>query len=43
MRRDSLRMRGERPFLLVSLKTGTGVLELLQWVRKLFGSPRPTS
>jgi urease accessory protein len=43
MRRDSLRMRGERPFLFVSLKVGTGVPELLQWVRQQFGSPRPTS
>ena len=43
MRRDSLRMRGERPFLLISLKTGAGVPELLQWVRQQFGSPRPTS
>jgi len=34
MRRDSLRMRGERPFLLISLRTGAGVESLLQWVRQ---------
>jgi urease accessory protein len=33
MRRDSLRMRGELPFLLLSLRTGEGVAEMLQWVR----------
>src|SRR5207248_3093976 len=32
MRRDSLKMRGERPFLLLSLRTGDGVAEMLQWV-----------
>ena len=32
MRRDSLRMRGERPFLLLSLRTGAGVDRLLEWV-----------
>jgi urease accessory protein len=34
MRRDSLRMRGEKPFLLISLRTGAGVESLLQWVRQ---------
>jgi urease accessory protein len=34
MRRDSLRMRGDRPFLLISLRTGAGVDGLLQWVRQ---------
>ena len=29
MRRDSLRMRGDRPFLLLSLRTGEGVADLL--------------
>src|SRR5438045_6544396 len=33
MCRDSLKMRGERPFLLVSLRTGAGVPELVQWAR----------
>jgi urease accessory protein len=43
MRRDSLRMRGARPFLLVSLKTGESVEDLLQWVRQQLASRRPTS
>jgi urease accessory protein len=43
MRRDSLRMRGERPFLLLSLRTGAGVEELLQWVRHQLESQRRTS
>src|SRR5262249_14335709 len=42
MRRDSLRMRGERPFMLISLKTGEGVPELIQWVRQQLAS-RPKS
>ncbi len=33
MRRDSLKMRGDRPFHLLSLRTGEGVEELLKWVR----------
>src|SRR6516225_5422226 len=32
MRRDSRKMRGDRPFLLLSLRTGEGVEPLLQWV-----------
>jgi urease accessory protein len=43
MRRDSLKMRGDRPFLLLSLRTGEGVPELVEWVRRLFVSVRPTS
>jgi urease accessory protein len=43
MRRDSLRMRGDRPFLLLSLRTGEGVPELVEWVRLLFASARPIS
>ena len=43
MRRDSLRMRGDRPFLLLSLRTGEGVPDLLQWVRRQFASARPIS
>src|SRR5216684_4993270 len=43
MRRDSLRMRGQRPFLLLSLRTGEGVEDLLQWVRHQLESQRPTS
>jgi urease accessory protein len=33
MRRDSKKMRGDRPFLLISLRTGEGVGDLLDWVR----------
>ena len=41
MRRDSRKMRGERPFLLVSLRTGDGVEDLLRWVRiQLASRPR---
>ncbi len=43
MRRDSRKMRGDRPFLLLSLRTGEGVPELVEWVRRLFVSARPTS
>src|SRR5437762_13938242 len=32
MRRDSKRMRGERPFLLISLRTGEGVADMVTWV-----------
>ncbi len=38
MRRDSKRMRGERPFLLVSLRKGDGVAEVLAWVRQQLAS-----
>lgn len=34
MRRDSRRMRGDRPFVLISLRTGEGVDQLLVWVRQ---------
>ena len=41
MRRDSRKMRGDRPFLLISLRHGTGVEELVQWVKtKLASRPR---
>jgi urease accessory protein len=43
MRRDSRRMRGDRPFLLISLRTGAGVADLLQWVRMQLESQPPTS
>lgn len=43
MRRDSLRMRGDRPFLLLSLRTGAGVDDLLQWVRHQLESRPRTS
>lgn len=38
MRRDSLRMRGERPFQLVSLRQNQGVEEVVKWVREQFAS-----
>lgn len=38
MRRDSLRMRGDRPFHLLSLRTGAGVDALIQWVHQQFES-----
>ncbi len=43
MRRDSLRMRGDRPFVLISLRQGNGVEEVIQWVRQLLASARQTS
>ena len=43
MRRDSRKMRGERPFLLISLRTGDGVPELLDWVGRQFASLPKTS
>src|SRR5271168_540817 len=43
MRRDSTRMRGDRPFLLLSLRTGAGVADLLTWVRRQFESRPRTS
>ncbi|MFO0969627.1 MAG: urease accessory protein UreG [Gemmataceae bacterium] len=43
MRRDSTRMRGERPFLFVSLRHGTGVEDLLTWVRGQLASRPRTS
>src|SRR3984957_18445240 len=32
MRRDSLKMRGDRPFVMISLRTKEGVEGMLQWV-----------
>jgi urease accessory protein len=42
MRRDSLKMRGERPFLMVSLRRKDGVDEVIQWVREQFASRAKT-
>ncbi len=42
MRRDSLKMRGERPFLMVSLRQREGVEEVIKWVREQLAS-RATS
>jgi urease accessory protein len=38
MRRDSLKMRGERPFMMVSMRQGDGVEEVVQWVRQQLAS-----
>ena len=38
MRRDSLKMRGERPFLMVSFRQQDGVEEVIEWVRQQFAS-----
>jgi urease accessory protein len=43
MRRDGQRMRGDRPFFLISLRTGAGVDEMLQWVRRQLESRPKTS
>jgi urease accessory protein len=43
MRRDGQRMRGDRPFVLISLRTGAGVDEMLQWVRRQLESRPKTS
>ena len=43
MRRDSTRMRGERPFLMVSLRHDQGVEEVIRWVRDQIGSPATNS
>lgn len=38
MRRDSLKMRGERPFLMVSFRQQEGVEDVIQWVREQLAS-----
>jgi len=38
MRRDSKKMRGDRPFLLISLRHGNGIEELMQWVNSQLAS-----
>ena len=43
MRRDSLKMRGERPFLMVSLRQNDGVEEVIKWVREQLASRVTTS
>jgi urease accessory protein len=43
MRRDSARMRGDRPFYLISLRQGDGVEDVLQWVRQALASRKKPS
>src|SRR5207253_10192169 len=43
MERDSRKMRGDRPFLLISLRHGTGVEELVQWAQTQLASRPRTS
>ena len=43
MRRDGLKMRGERPFLLVRLRQTDGVEEVIWWVREPLRSRAKTS
>jgi urease accessory protein len=43
MRRDSTRMRGDRPFYLISLRQGDGVEDVVQWVRQTFASQKSSS
>jgi urease accessory protein len=38
MRRDSLKMRGERPFLMASLREKQGLQQVISWVREQLGS-----
>ncbi|RPI79361.1 MAG: urease accessory protein UreG, partial [Planctomycetaceae bacterium] len=38
MRRDSLKMRGEKPFLMLSLRKREGIDALIQWVRDQLAS-----
>jgi urease accessory protein len=38
MRRDSLKMRGERPFSMISLREKTGIGEVIEWVREQFAA-----
>ena len=34
MKRDSRRMRGERPFVLTNIRSGEGVDEVIDWLRR---------
>jgi urease accessory protein len=43
MRRDSLRMRGERPFLMASIRQKEGVEEVVRWVCEQLPSRAKTS
>jgi urease accessory protein len=43
MKRDSSKMRGERPFLMVSLRRNEGVDQAVSWVREQFASRAKSS
>lgn len=43
MNRDSVRMRGQRPFLMVSLRQKQGIAEVVAWVREQLASHVPHS
>ena len=43
MRRDSARMRGDRPFYLISLRQGDGVEDVVQWIRQALASRKKPS
>lgn len=34
MERDSKKMRGERPFVFTNIRTGEGIKQVLQWLKK---------
>lgn len=38
MRRDSLKMRGERPFMMISIRQNQGVDEVISWIRDQLAS-----
>jgi urease accessory protein len=40
MQRDARKMRGERPFIFTDLKTGVGVFDVADWVRRQLAEPR---
>src|SRR3984893_12193413 len=39
MRRDSMRKRGDGPFIFTNLKDGTGVAEIVAWLEQQLSSP----
>ena len=45
MKRDSLRMRKERPFIFTNLKTQDGVSDIISWIKRdlLFEDAAPSS
>ena len=43
MKRDSLKMRGERPFMMISIREEQGVQEVVEWVREQIASHAKTS